>query len=151
MRKPLRLAAGLRRHGSRNGQASGVAEPAPAPAPEAAIPASGPVLAERAGAQAGAPQHFVPPTAREVRAQAVKRLQVGILGLASMLLLIGLANIIMQHARQADAAAQAASGGARPAATGATGGDPLADIGVAPAPEASGAAQHHAAPRPAGH
>ena len=76
-------------------------------------------------------QHFEPPTARELRAQAVQRLQVGLFGLAAMLLLVGLANIIMQHARQSDAAALSAK-----ATSGAPGNtDPLADIGVVPPPE----------------
>ncbi|MEP6869829.1 MAG: hypothetical protein ABJA20_15080, partial [Novosphingobium sp.] len=48
------------------------------------------------------PQHFIPPTTRELRAQAVHRLQIGLLGLAAMLLIVGLANIIMDRARQAD-------------------------------------------------
>ena len=54
-----------------------------------------------------------------------------------MLLLVGLANIIMQHARQSDPAALATS----PASGALSNTDPLADIGVAPLPEtaASGA------------
>jgi len=89
-------------------------------------------------------QHFVPPTARELRAQAVQRLQVGLFGLAAMLLLVGLANIIMQHARQSDAgltaqgALAAKSGSANPGDS-----DPLADIGVVPSPD--GTASHKTA------
>lgn len=76
-------------------------------------------------------QHFEPPTPREVRAQLVQRLQVGLFGLAAMLLLVGLANIIMQHARQSDPGALSAK-----PASGAPGNtDPLADIGVVPSPE----------------
>ena len=37
--------------------------------------------------QVATPQHYTPPTARELRAQAVQRLQVGLFGLAAMLLL----------------------------------------------------------------
>lgn len=82
------------------------------------------------------PQHFSPPTARESRAQAVHRLQVGLFGLCAMLLLVGLANIIMDRARLAEeedptAAVIEMSGGAK-AAT-----DPLADIGVVPAADPS--------------
>ena len=51
------------------------------------------------------PQHYVPATARELRAQAVYRLQIGLFGLAAMLLLVGLANIIMDRARLAEDAA----------------------------------------------
>ena len=88
--------------------------------------------------------HFTPPTARERRAQAVHRLQVGLFGLAGMLLLVGLANIIMDRARvneDAPAASSAASATAAKldpatapdeAAT-----DPLADIGVVPEMPAS--------------
>lgn len=87
-----------------------------------------------------AAQHFVPPSMRELRSQAVQRLQVGLFGLAAMLLLVGLANIIMDRARQADAenpsptAVIDAKGDSKPAA------DPLADIGVVPAAEPSAAA-----------
>ena len=86
--------------------------------------------------KASAAQHFEPPTPRELRAQAVQRLQVGLFGLAAMLLLVGLANIIMQHARQSDPAAMAAR-----SASGAPGNtDPLADIGVVPARDAGASA-----------
>jgi hypothetical protein len=71
----------------------------------------------------------------------VQRLQVGLFGLSLMLLLVGLANIIMDNARRNDAAvasAQATSAG--------TTSDPLADIGVIPSPDAgkpdAGASPH---------
>lgn len=83
--------------------------------------------------------HFVHPTVRERRAQAVHRLQVGLFGLAGMLLLVGLANIIMDRARISDDATEASSAAAASAASvspeGAAqtpAGDPLADIGVVP-------------------
>jgi hypothetical protein len=83
-------------------------------------------------------QHYVPATTRELRAQAVHRLQIGLFGLAAMLLLVGLANIIMDRARLAEDA------NAAPAATvsdsAKKGSDPLADIGVVPAAESSVAA-----------
>ena len=85
-------------------------------------------------------QHFVPPTARELRAQAVQRLQVGLFGLAAMLLLVGLANIIIQHARQSDpgqpdaALSDSAALAAKSASAAPGDSDPLADIGVAPSP-----------------
>ena len=86
-----------------------------------------------------APTHFVPPTAREMRAQAVHRLQVGLFGLAAMLLLVGLANIIMDRARLADEAfglpRAAGAAATQPANT-----DPLADIGVVPAADPSASA-----------
>ncbi|MBC2668283.1 hypothetical protein H7F53_03890 [Novosphingobium piscinae] len=75
---------------------------------------------------------FMPPSARELRAQALHRLQVGLLGLCLMLMLVGLANIIMDRARLSDATAPAGS-----AASPASKSDPLADIGVVPSPEAA--------------
>ena len=81
------------------------------------------------------PQHFPPPTARELRAQAVHRLQVGLFGLAAMLLIVGLANIVMERAREVEEVDPAieevtqVKEEKKPAA------DPLADIGVAPATE----------------
>jgi hypothetical protein len=83
------------------------------------------------------PQHYVPATARELRAQAVHRLQVGLFGLAAMLLLVALANIIMDRARlaeSADSLPQVAAS-ARPDEVSS---DPLADIGVVPAADPSG-------------
>jgi hypothetical protein len=79
------------------------------------------------------PQHHVPATARELRVQAVHRLQIGLFGLATMLLLVGLANIIMDRAKLADATAPTAtaSGDTRQAS------DPLADIGVVPGADPS--------------
>lgn len=80
------------------------------------------------------PQHFTPPTARELRAQAINRLQIGLFGLAAMLLLVGLANIIMERARLAEAAVPPPAGietSSSPKS------DPLADIGVIPSPEAA--------------
>lgn len=77
------------------------------------------------------PQHFVPPSARELRGQAVQRLQTGLFGIAAVLLVVGLANIINDRARMAEDI------GRTPAATAAAGdkaanSDPLADIGVVP-------------------
>lgn len=94
------------------------------------------------------------PGPRELRAQAVHRLQVGLFGLCAMLLIVGLANIIMDRARMVDStdpihAVVAADAKPKKPAT-----DPLADIGVvpaadpspAPAPSDSGAADLPAQP-----
>lgn len=81
------------------------------------------------------PQLFMPPTARELRAQAIHRLQIGLLGLCLMLLLVGLANIIMDRARMVENAAAPAAGAASPSPAAKS--DPLADIGVVPSPEAA--------------
>ncbi|WP_423141903.1 hypothetical protein ACOYW6_00600 [Parablastomonas sp. CN1-191] len=66
----------------------------------------------------------------------MQRLQAGMLGLAAMLLLVGLANIIMDRAREADGVVAAA-----PTRTSTTDAapknDPLADMGVVPSASAS--------------
>ena len=89
------------------------------------------------GQEVATPQHYVAPGARELRVQAVHRLQVGFFGLAAMLLLVGLANIIMDRARLADegtsAAETAINDGDQKGAS-----DPLADIGVVPAADPTG-------------
>lgn len=73
----------------------------------------------------------VPPTTRELRAQAVHRLQVGLFGLAGMLLLVSLANVIMDRAKYIDASAvNTAAPTVEASETSAK--DPLADMGVAP-------------------
>lgn len=77
-------------------------------------------------------QHFVPPTARELRAQAVQRLQVGLFGLAAMLLIVGLASIINDQLRQSEAMQPTTTETGQPGNT-----DPLADIGVIPAADPS--------------
>lgn len=86
------------------------------------------------------PQPYVPSTARMLRAQAVHRLQVGLFGLAAMLLLVGLANIIMDRAKLAEAidAAPEAAASMSPR----TASDPLADIGVVPAADPTAAGKH---------
>ena len=84
------------------------------------------------------PQHHVPASARELRAQAVHRLQIGLFGLAAMLMIVGLANIIMDRARlsEEDEAMPAPVAAKSPAVS-----DPLADIGVVPAADPSAAAK----------
>src|SRR5436190_6028430 len=67
------------------------------------------------------------------RSQSIQRLQVGLFGLAAMVLLVVLANIIMTNAEQNQATVvpQAASTvAAQPTAQAVT--DPLADAGVVP-------------------
>jgi len=79
------------------------------------------------------PAPFAPPNARELRAQSVKRLQIGLFGLAMMLLLVALANIIMERARMADSATDA-NAATRAGSTAGSATDPLADLGVIPSP-----------------
>ncbi|MDE8650386.1 hypothetical protein [Novosphingobium album (ex Liu et al. 2023)] len=84
-----------------------------------------------------APQHYTPPTARELRSQAVHRLQVGLFGLCAMLLIVGLANIIMDRARLADVQDPIKDVVAVDAAPKKAASDPLADIGVVPSADPS--------------
>lgn len=79
--------------------------------------------------------HNEPVTGRELRAQSVHRLQIGILGLCAMLLIIGLANIIMDKAKSTDAQGDPIGEVIAKDAPGVKkkGVDPLADIGVVPA------------------
>ena len=68
-----------------------------------------------------------------MRAEAVQRIQIGAFGLATMLLLVGLASIVMDRARQAEKSAvpeAAATVAAEPSLT--PNGDPLADTGLVP-------------------
>ncbi len=61
-------------------------------------------------------------------------MQVGLFGLAAMLLLVALANIIMERARLADAAAGITSSAHVAGPVSGNSSDPLADIGVIPSP-----------------
>lgn len=72
------------------------------------------------------------PTARDVRLQSIQRLQVGLFGLCTMLMIVGLANIIMERAKltaEPDPIADVVAVDSQPKKP-AT--DPLADIGVVP-------------------
>ena len=95
-----------------------------------------------------APQHFMLPSARELRAQAVQRLQSGLFGIAAVVLVVGLANIINDRARQAYAATKPVASAA-PSPSANANSDPLADVGVVPSnvPEAA-ASSRPAAPAP---
>jgi len=83
------------------------------------------------------PQRPAPPTARELRAQAVHRLQVGLFGLCAMLLIVGLANVIMDRAKLVDEEDPIRDVVAVDAPEKKPVSDPLADIGVIPAAEPS--------------
>lgn len=96
--------------------------------------------------QVAAPQHFVPPTMRELRAQSMHRLQVGLFGLALVLLVVALANIIMDRARLADAETEVSQTDVKaPPTKGSS--DPLADIGVVPKTEATPSSEGSDDPR----
>lgn len=79
------------------------------------------------------PQHFAPPSARELRAHAIHRLQVGLFGLCAMLLIVGLANIIMDRARLSDSKEPVEEVIAADTQPKKPASEPLADIGVVPA------------------
>ncbi len=83
-----------------------------------------------------------------MRAQAVHRLQVGLFGLAGMLLLVSLANIIMERAQVGDASVGAGRDAAA-AASASPANDPLVDMGVVPELPVDGAATQKPSP-PAG-
>jgi hypothetical protein len=80
---------------------------------------------------------YSPPSTRELRAQAVHRLQVGMFGLAGMLLLVSLANVIMDRAKYLD---DTSVNLAEPmtSASETSAKDPLVDMGVAPELPVSG-------------
>jgi len=98
-----------------------------------------------------APQHFAPTSSRDLRTQAVHRLQVGLLGLCAMLLIVGLANVIMDRARLSDTQEPVKDVVAVDAAPKKTASDPLADIGVVPSADSmpSAAVSSPANPAPA--
>lgn len=73
----------------------------------------------------------MPLSARELRAQAVQRLQTGLFGVAAILLIVGLANIINDRARMVEEAGKSVEAQASASASPANS-DPLADIGVVP-------------------
>ncbi|WP_288486613.1 hypothetical protein [uncultured Novosphingobium sp.] len=79
------------------------------------------------------PQHYAPPNARELRMQAIYRLQVGLIGLCAMLLIVGLANIIMDRARLGDVREPVEQVVAVDTQAKKPASEPLADIGVVPA------------------
>lgn len=66
------------------------------------------------------------------RAEAMKRLQIGLLGLAAMLLMVALANIVMERAKQSDASVVPEAVDTVTEAGGGQLKDPLVDAGVVP-------------------
>lgn len=67
------------------------------------------------------------------RSQAMQRLQIGLSGLVAMILLVTLANIILDRAQESDdLAVPEAAPTIAPTAARAAGRDPLADVGVVP-------------------
>jgi hypothetical protein len=69
------------------------------------------------------------------RAEAIFRLQIGLAGLAAMLMMIGLANIVMDRAKESEATTVPESAVTPSKSASAQTGDPLADAGVIPSPK----------------
>jgi len=72
------------------------------------------------------------------RKEGIQRIQIGVAGLAGVVLLIGLANIVVDNVRRDDAAQETADAAAANAAAPAIApkekpAEPLAELGVAPA------------------
>ncbi len=102
--------------------------------------------------QAASPSQSPQSRARDAGAHAVYRLQVGMFGLGGMLLLIGLANIIMDRAQLTDQAAigvPASMVAASPIPSETAAKDPLVDMGVAPELPMDGQAAPAGGQRPA--
>ncbi len=102
------------------------------------------------GGDPGEPLYYQPVSSRELRAQSVQRLQIGLLGLCAMLLIIGLANIIMDKAKSTDAQDDPIGEMIAKDApqTNKKGIDPLADIGVVPAADPAPDVKPSAKPEP---
>lgn len=92
-------------------------------------------------------KHSPRPARRELRVQAMHRLQVGLFGLCAILLIIGLANVIMDRARLTEAEDPPVAQETRPKKSETPVSDPLADIGVVPAADPSKALRASSAAR----
>ena len=87
---------------------------------------------EQSGADQGGGEESQPQQG-EKRAEVIQRLQIGLFGLAALVLIVALANEIMERAKQTEATAvpEAAATTAPVTATGPLS-DPLVDAGVVP-------------------
>ena len=90
---------------------------------------------------AEAPEELLAPLGG-TRAEAIFRLQIGVAGLAAMLMMIGLANIVMDRAKETEATTvpEAASTAAPVKNAPVPADDPLADAGVIPSAKNEGIA-----------
>lgn len=89
------------------------------------------VAASQTG-HADEPQHYMHRTDREARTQTVHRLQIGLFGLGAVLLIVGLANVIMDRAQTVEPQDPIEEVIAADAPEEKPVIDPLADAGVAP-------------------
>lgn len=66
------------------------------------------------------------------RAEAMRRLQMGLIGVVAVLLLVGLASVIKDRAVQTESDSVAAAAATRPPESSPAGNDPLAEAGMVP-------------------
>ena len=97
-----------------------------------------------------APEGMAPPPIRIPRSQSIQRLQIGLSGLAAMVLLVGLASIVKDRVDQTEETVIAEAGDVpevvdEPALQS----DPLADAGLVPDLPAEPVAETTAVPAPA--
>lgn len=81
------------------------------------------------------PETRAPGPAPAQRAHALNRLQVGGLGLGFILLVVGIANVVIDRAQEVEETAVPEAKLATPDADDTPASDPLAEIGVVPSPE----------------
>lgn len=81
------------------------------------------------GGQAGA---FPPAPLGGTRSEALRRLQMGVIGVVAVLLLIGLASIIKDRATETESTAVAGAAPTRSPSASTPAADPLAEAGVVP-------------------
>ncbi len=100
---------------------------------------------EHSGASPGGGEEALPQQGGK-RAEVIQRLQIGLFGLAAMVLIVALANVIMERAKQTEATAvpEAAATTAPVTTTGPLS-DPLVDAGIVP--DMPSNAQENTAPR----
>ena len=77
-------------------------------------------------------QEAAPAPLAGTRSQSIQRLQIGLFGLAAMVLLVSLANIIITNAEQNESRVVPEAAPTRAAEDGGEASDPLADAGVVP-------------------
>jgi hypothetical protein len=75
---------------------------------------------------------LVPAPLSGTRAQSLQRLQFGLGGLGAMVLLVGVANVIVDRVKQTDESTVPEAAATAPASPTPVANDPLADAGVAP-------------------
>jgi hypothetical protein len=106
-------------------------------------------LNSRAPAPPGQPEALPQAPLGGTRAEALRRLQMGAVGVVAVLLLIGLASIIKDRATQTENTSVAGAAATSSPAAATTVADPLAEAGVVPEMPASPTSGAAASPAPA--